>query len=419
MKFDNPFRPGAGHKPPYLAGRDRERRDFESSLTVPVLRNIVISGLRGIGKTVLLESLRPIANSADWAWVGSELSESVFVSEQTLATRLLADLATFSSTVPVPAAGPIFGFSTEPDQQDKRATFDVLRDIYDRVPGLVVDKIKGVIETVWKWNQQAEATRGKRTAGIVFSYDEAQNITDQRERSEFPLSVLLDAFQALQKGGVPVFLVLAGLPTLLPKLVEARAYSERMFHVIALERLSEVDTIQAIEKPLEDGGCPVRFSEESKRAIWRLSGGYPYFIQFICRDTFDVWIRDSLAPVPVLSIQQKLDADFFYGRWSRATDRQRELLALIASLPEPTEEFTTAEIVSQSNRSKFKPLSTSNATQLLAAVCELGLVFKNRHGRYVLGVPLLDAFIRRQPIFEGAAHAVLPLPNVSATPTGP
>jgi DNA-binding transcriptional ArsR family regulator len=195
-------------------------------------------------------------------------------------------------------------------------------------------------------------------------------------------------------------LALSGLPTLFPKLVEARTFSERMFHIIFLDRLSDPDSRDAILKPINDTKCPVKFSPESVNTIVKVSGGYPYFIQFICREVYDVFIQKVNAgekpSVPVEEINRKLDSDFFAGRWARATDRQRELLGVIARLDSADEEFTVQEIVERSKLELPKPFSSSHVNQMLVSLTEAGLVYKNRHGKYSFAVPLLGQFILRQ-----------------------
>ena len=99
--------------------------------------------------------------------------------------------------------------------------------------------------------------------------------------------------------------------------------------------------------------------------------------------------------VTVNQTVRKLDSDFFAGRWNRVTDRQRELLALVAGLPNCDDEFTVQEIVEQSKK-LAKPFSASHVNQILGKLTENGLVYKNRHGRYSFAVPLLGDFIRRQ-----------------------
>jgi hypothetical protein len=278
-----------------------------------------------------------------------------------------------------------------------------LKSIYDTTPGLVVDKLKGVLEFVWP---QVKAA-GRR--GIVFAYDEAQNLADHKAKDQYPLSLLLDLFQSLQRKDVCFMLALTGLPTLFPKLVEARTFSERMFHVVFLDPLTEPETIEAIQKPVKKEGCPIHFTVEACKTVWNETRGYPYFIQYVCREVFDVWVQAinaGITPpgIPVADITRRLDTDFFAERWAKATDRQRELLWVASTLPNCDAEFTVQELVeNEINRLLGKPFSSSHANQLLASLCEAGLVYKNRHGKYSFAVPLLANFIKRQvniPSFE-------------------
>lgn len=394
LEFTNPFRPGAGHIPPYLAGRENEKREFERLLDqTTILENLVLTGLRGVGKTVLLDAFKPLAIQRGWLWAGADLSEAASVSEVALATRLLTDLSVVTSAMVIGTqAGIGSGREAESIQT---LDFAALSSVYDGTPGLVADKIKAVLEIV----AAVMARDGRR--GLVFAYDEAQNLADSAARDQYPLSLLLDVFQSIQRKGIPFMLALTGLPTLFPKLVEARTFSERMFRVVTLDRLGPADSKEAILKPIEDTKCPVRFSPSSVETICRESGGYPYFIQFICREVYDVFIQQSQSgvtpSVPVNEITRKLDSDFFSGRWARATDRQRQLLWVIAMLEKDVDaEFTVQEVVAKSNELLPKPFSASHVNQILAVLCDAGLIFKNRYGRYSFAVPLFDRFILRQ-----------------------
>jgi hypothetical protein len=394
--FKNPFRPGAGHMPPYLAGRGHEQEELARLLEQDViLENMVLTGLRGVGKTVLLDTFKPMAIRRDWLWVGTDLSESTSVTEGNLAIRLLADLAVVSSSlVFTTVEARKVGFTADVVRHPIALDFANLLNIYERTPGLVADKVKQVLEVVWERLRHT----GKR--GLVFAYDEAQNLADYPAKDHYPLSLLLDVFQSIQKKGIPFMLVLTGLPTLFPKLVEARTFAERMFRVVTLTKLSRDDSNEAIVKPIQDADCPVQFGSQSVDTICEHSGGYPYFIQFICREVYDVFIQQATAGkvsgVPMEAITRKLDTDFFAGRWARATDRQRELLVVMALLGKPEGEFTVQEIVARANAVLPKGFSASHANQMLASLCEAGLVYKNRHGRYSFAVPLFDRFITRQ-----------------------
>ncbi len=394
--FKNPYRPGAGHMPPYLAGREREYEEFDRLLEQDqILENLVLTGLRGVGKTVLLETFKPRAIEKDWLWATADLSESASISENALAERLLADLALITSSAMVSntGAGQPVGFAAAAEPEEIPLSHTILVGVYQATPGLTADKIKATLEFAWEHLKDAGQHR------VIFAYDEAQNLSDHASKEQFPLSVLLDVFQSIQSKGIPFMLVLAGLPTLFPKLVDARTYAERMFRVMTLTRLSDDESREAILKPIEVAECPVKLAADSVELIIYESAGYPYFIQFIGREVYDVFIRQHAEEVqkgvPVEAIQRKLDADFFAGRWARITDRQRELLWVVAHLERPDEEFTILELTEKAKELLLKAFSASHANQMLASLSEKGMIYKNRLGRYSFAVPLLGRFIIR------------------------
>ncbi|MDE0393406.1 MAG: AAA family ATPase [Gammaproteobacteria bacterium] len=397
--FRNPYRPGAGHPPPYLAGREEERSEFLRLLDQEVVfSNLLLTGLRGVGKTVLLDTFKPLALEKGWLWAGADLSESTTVAEDRLAIRILTDLAVATSNFVYDhreVRSP--GFGRQAEVAEVALDFPTLRAAYDGTRGLTADRLKGAL--LFAWYALLRSPHPPR--GVVFAYDEAQNMADRAERDEFPLSVMLDVFQSVQRQGVPFLLVLTGLPTLLPRLIEARTYTERMFRVLFLDRLDPADARDAIVRPVQKEGCPITFTDKSIRQIERHSAGYPYFIQFICREAFDALASSARAGVrdpriPIDEITAKLDSDFFAGRWSRVTDRQRDLLFVVSMLDSPEREFTVQEIVQSSKRLPVKGFSPSHASQILAALIDAGVVYRNRHGKYSFAVPLFAGFIRRQ-----------------------
>ena len=396
QRFENPFRPGAGHAPPYLAGRNAEMEGFRRLLhQTPVLENLLLTGLRGVGKTVLLEKLRPIALQEGWQWVGTDLSETTTISEANVVTRLLTDLSVVtSSTVLRKKERVLPGFTSITTEHTDTLDYGELTRIYTQTPGLVADKLKAVLEIAWS------KIRLTRSPGLIFAYDEAQTLADHAEKEEFPLSLLLDVFQSIQRKGIRFMLALTGLPTLFPKLVEARTYSERMYRVVTLASLDIEASREAILKPIEQHGCPVTFSDAAVDEISSRSHGYPYFIQFICREAFEAFLRseDLAKPsiIPMDNIIRKLDADFFQGRWARATDRQRDLLTVAATLDSAGREFEVKELVAQSKEILEKPFKSSHISQMLVTLAESGLIYKNRWGKYSFAVPLMDQFINRQ-----------------------
>ena len=402
---ENPFKPGAGHMPPYLAGRDAEQKRFAEILRQSVItENLVLTGLRGVGKTVLLETLKPIARSKGWLWTGTDMSESAGISEERLAMRLITDISVITSpmlhmTSPLPA----IGFRQESDNVIQPVDFNHLMAVFGSSPGLVVDKLRSLLMGLWN------ALEGK-VAGVVFAYDEAQILNDHSRDGEFPLSMLLELFQSIQKQGIPFLLVLTGLPILFPKLVEARTYSERMFHVMFLSQLTPAESREAIIRPTQKDDCPLRFTEDSVQSIINLSCGYPYFIQFICKEVFDVWLSKLGASeppsIPEQAIISKLDNDFFAARWDKATDRERDLLTVVSRLPNADAEFSVNDIVMLAQMQLRKPFSASQVNQMLGRLTAKGLIYKNRHGRYLFAVPLMSKFIRRQSDHDGDLFGV-------------
>ncbi len=401
--FQNPFRPGAGHRPPYLAGREAEKQEFRRLLGQPViLENLVLTGLRGVGKTVLMEELKPLAIAADWLWVGTDLSEASSLTEEAIAVRLLTDLAVVTagwvvSKAEMPTG---VGFAATVESVDIPLDYAVLEAVYTKTRGLVADKLKAVLEVVWG------VVKAKKR-GIVFAYDEAQNLADHAGEKHYPLSLLLDVFQSVQRKDIPFMLVLVGLPPLFPKLVDARTFAERMFRVVVLGRLDAPAARDAIKKPIAAAACPVRLSDRFVGEIVTESGGYPYFIQFFCREVYDLLVqhRNRTGGLPrhvdLSAVKKKLDTDFFAGRWGRCTDRQRDLLLVIAVVLTDKAEFSGQEIAEGSKTAVAagridKPFGASHISQLLSALSDAGLVYKNRHGRYSLAVPLFEQFIQRQ-----------------------
>ncbi|MDE2434883.1 MAG: ATP-binding protein [Sphingomonadales bacterium] len=363
----------------------------------PVTQNAIVTGLRGVGKTVLLETLKPIAQNEGWLWTGNDLSESTSLTEDRVARRLVVDISTLlGPLVAFSLTTPAIGFGATANQETRQLSFDDLWSIYEQTPGLTIDKIQAVFVRV------ADLIKDAPIKGIVFAYDEAQNLADHSSAKEYPLSLILDLFSSLQRKwyAKQFLLVLTGLPTLFPKLNESRTYTERMFHVMQLDRLSDDDAREAVVEPLKITKSSLGFSANTVEVIVKMSGGYPYFIQFMGKEVFDAWIgkitQGEAPSAPMDEILEKLDQDFFNPRWVRATDRQQQFMQVIATLPNGEDEFSVPEIV-KASRIKLKTgFSPSHAVQILQALSERGLIYKNRRGSYCFAVPLLARYIQRQ-----------------------
>lgn len=396
--FANPFRAGAGHMPPYLAGRTHEQDVFRKLLGQTVITdNLIITGLRGVGKTVLLADLKPIALQHGWMWAGDDFSEQAGLSEERISTKIITDLSVNMSQIFVKTQIEMpLGFTGRVEKKQRPLGFKDLEKEFRDAPGLVSDKLKHLLRVVGAMVQSAGIK------GIVFAYDEAQLLSDHAGKDEYPLSLLLDAFQSIQKspGGFPFMLVLTGLPTLTQKLVGARTYSSRMFQPLFLDRLGNEDAAKAITVPIDDAKCPVKFTGETVRRVIMMSGGYPYYIQFICREIYDLYLTlvgEGKEPIiPEHAILRKLDQHFYFNQWSSVSDQQRVFLTIVAQLRNCEDEFSAQEIARVSKDHLDKAYSNSSVNQYLVRLTDAGLIYKNRRAKYQFAVPLMSRFINRQ-----------------------
>ncbi len=405
--IENPYRPGAGHMPPLLAGRASEQDHFKRLLGQNfATSNVLITGLRGVGKSVLLESMRRMAEQEGWIWVGNDLSESSTLSEERLAMRILTDVSeALSRTLWRDRDGRSFDRQVDTSETDNPYAYDALRSMYDRSPGLPSDRLKSTLIRLG-----ALVTRAK-SPGMVFAYDEAQCMCDHAERDEFPMSMLIETISAMQKreGVSQCLLVLSGLPQVFDALTETRTYTERMFHVMTLERLSRPDTLVAILTPLNELKPQINASKALVDKVTDLTGGYPYLIQFFGREMVEQMLRNGGVlhekDFPSVDVLDRLDAGLFAARWNKTSDKQRNVLRLIAKRPQTdTIDFSAQELATLSDGHEGG-LSNAQASQMLQALCERGLLYRTRHGRYAFTVPMSEVMILRRSKSEEDVEA--------------
>ncbi len=422
--LENPYRPGAGHKPPHVAGRNGEKDYFLRLLRQGFASdNILITGLRGVGKTVLLDQMRTIAQQEGWLWIGNDLSESSSLSEERLALRIITDLSEAFSRVLASednAKGQenAKGQSREQSEQDAMPyAFDALRAMYERSPGLPSDKLRSIISRLGSLVKRA------RVSGLIFAYDEAQCLSDHAARNEYPMSVLIETVAALQRKDsvAPCLLVLSGLPQVFDSLTETRTYTERMFRVMRLERLSRDETYAAIATPLKPMMPPLTISNELIDKVVDMTGGYPYLIQFFGKELVDQLLANGgiLAPAnfPSSDALDRLDAGLFSSRWNKTTEKQREVLKLIAHRDDAFSADFSAHEISELG-ADIAGISNAQVSQALQALCERGLIYRTRHGRYAFTVPMSEVMIRRRMRSEDDVEQswmAQPAPPVSHT----
>lgn len=395
----SPYRPGTGLEPPYLGDRQRQLEEFRRFLDAPGNpRNVLVTGLRGVGKTVLLNHYSTLAEEARWAVAEREFSEAD--SEPGVFARtLLADLSTLTRRLSVgarvtAAAGDVasgvqdfigslsieygevrFSVGTRrPAHHEGRRLDDDLREALLRVGSLC----------------HPGAQRGHR--GFVLRYDEFQVVRERR--GELTLSALLAAVAAAQQRSVPVMLVLGGLPPLVENLARSKSYSERMFIPERLGNLRPPEDRAALVDPAVRHGR--RFEDEVVDAVMEDSGGYPFFIQLYGDGLWNgsngptITMRDFRRLRP--RILALLDEGFFESRYQRAGAVERRVLHAIADQGGESATVEMVQIRTGWSNSELQPR--------LAALVAKGLVYRPSRGRIAFTAPMFGAFLRRRPTSE-------------------
>jgi len=379
----NPFRPGNGTMPPYLAGREDELVWFENSLdsALSLPQNLVLSGIRGTGKTVLLRKFTEICTRKKWLFAMREFNDK-FNHEPEFLNALLTDI--ISKAKGVSAARrlkkPVIGFGAV-DSEDIEG--DSISIVVQRYRGTLVDRLEAILKDVY------ESLSGAGHNGLVFLYDEFHFIEDAKVANSFPLSLLLESFSHAQRDGLRYYLVLSGLPPLFSNLVKAKTYAERMFKVKSIGSLSAVAAQEAVRLPLEES--KISFTNELTNTIATETGGYPYFLQFYPYYLLQnvpkkrIGLREFSEMHPL--ILKELDESFFSGRFLRASDREQKLLAEMARLgPE----------IRVSELKEKVAIDKNYLNQILLSLIKKGLIFRVGRGRYKFTLPLFEKFLLRK-----------------------
>ena len=384
----NPFKPGNGIEPPYLAGRDEELRWFEKSLDTALVlpRNLVISGLRGTGKTVLLKEFGRLCKKKKWLFVQREFDER-YCNEQEFTSALLIDIVSKARGMPIKGkklTKQKIGFIVTEEIPENE---DLLSHLLSQYSGLLIDRLESILRDLYS----TFAESGFR--GLVFMYDEFHTIRDKKIPGNFPLSTLLETFGHLQSKGCRYYLVLSGLPSLFSNLIEAKTYSERMFSVKELSSLSKEATINGIIKPLNL--VSRTFDSDLIDKLVEETSGYPYFIQFYGYYLVDmiekshITIRDFQKVCPLLL--RELDNSFFAGRFARASDSERNILIAMSRISGVS---TTAKIHQEIKNTKLK-MTYDSLRMSLKRLEEKNLIYKKGRGIYDFTLPLFGKFILR------------------------
>lgn len=390
----NPYAPGAGQRPPELAGRDRELANFDVVLERIARgrpeRSLVLTGLRGVGKTVLLNTLRSSAVRASWGTgklearpdtpVRRSLALAVHLAIRELGARqssevddVLAVVKSFALRVNAP--GVKLRDKWEPGIPGPAATGRAdSGDIEIDVVELFTD-VAGLAAAVGK--------------GIAIFIDEMQDLTPT------DVAALCQACHELSQQGAPLIVVGAGLPHLPAVLSASKSYSERLFKYHRIDRLDRTGADQALRAPAKDEGAD--FDQEALDALYQATDGYPYFVQAYGKAAWDtapsspITVEDIRVAAP--EAEAELAIGFFGSRLERATPAEQEYMRAMAELDEDVDgavaTATVAEIL------KRKPQSLSPARD---GLIKKGLVYSAARGRIAFTVPHFARYLRAHTI---------------------
>jgi hypothetical protein len=387
----NPFAPGAGQRPPELAGRTKEVDAFEVVLERVARgrpeRSLVLTGLRGVGKTVLLGELRSMAIKHGWGAGKIEARPDADLRRPLSAAlhRAIRDLAVqhraperVESVLGVLKA---FALRATPDGAK-------LRDRWQ--PGIDVPATQGradsgdiEIDLVELLSEVAELAQDVGT-GVAVLIDEMQDVAPD------DISALCAACHELSQSGAPLVVVGAGLPHLPAVLSASKSYSERLFRYVRIDRLDREDADQAVIAPVSRENAEI--TPEALDALFDASSGYPYFIQAYGKAAWDAAPADPITEKDVAVAAPEAEAElavgFFGSRYERATPAEREYLRAMAEMTEGKDEGAgTSDIAVYLGR---KPSSLSPARDSLI---KKGLIYSAERGRIAFTVPHFGRFL--------------------------
>ncbi|HSZ69692.1 MAG TPA: AAA family ATPase [Solirubrobacteraceae bacterium] len=383
----NPYRPGVGVRPLYLAGRDAPLRRFGAMLRAAPEQpaNMRITGLRGVGKTVLLELFADRAQELDWEPAFLELQPGHNTDETidaTLRSLLEQTRERLSRRARLrSAAGRTLGstsLSLSWEDLSLSLSFgsareeDLARVLFDTI-GLAL---------------------AKGRAGVMLLLDEAQLVRDERARhGEHPLSLLIAPIVALQRRELPVGLVVCGLPTLTANLQTARSYSERLFRGEEIDSLAPAQALEAFTRPLEQ---TARSADPAlAETVASEVEGYPYFLQLWGSELWDAaeisevdGFTRGLLDATRDEIYGRLDRDFYDPRVATLTPAEQDILVASAGCSYPP--LHSADLRDVSER------TSGNINVLLGRLVDAGALYRIRKGEYAYTAPKFREHLLRR-----------------------
>ncbi len=399
----NPYKPGVGTRPPFLAGRDEQLRRFARLLEdYPEKRsNIRITGLRGVGKTVLLKEFERMAKREGWVVVRRDIS-SRLCGEEAFATAIADYMRDALDQLSVVARikGKVADAAKAAIGQ---VTVDLGGGVTMAVSSGGAAPQRSVLEDRLRVAllELGAAARGR---GVAFLFDEAHTMYDQPKKEQYPLGALLSALVAAQDDDddpLPIMLVLCGLPPLIGNIHRARSNAERLFKAEQIANLGLdaddgglSDAALALVNPAHESG-EIAYADGTADVIASDVDGYPYFIQWFGEALWDVAdvegrgvIDHDLYATHRQIVQRALDDEFFEPRYRDARRADQGTMRVAADLG--GERFEKNEIDAATAR------SSGAIAQSLNRLIADNLLYRGDHGVYAYTAPLFGDFMRRR-----------------------
>jgi hypothetical protein len=390
----NPYAPGAGQRPPELAGRDAELQAFDVVLERIARgrpeRSVVHTGLRGVGKTVLLNAMRSAAVRRGWGTGKLEARPDQPLRRPLAAALHLAvrELGAANRREAEHVLGVLKSFAMK-----DAAT---LRDRWQ--PGIEAPAVPGradsgdiEIDLVELFTDIA-GLAADSGHGVAVFVDEMQDLMPA------DVSALCAACHELSQQRLPLVVVGAGLPHLPAVLSAAKSYSERLFRYSRIDRLDRAAADAALQLPAK--GEDAEFAEAALDAMYEATGGYPYFVQAYGKTAWDVAPRSPITAADVAVAAPEAEAElavgFFGSRYERATPAEREYLRAMADVARadvpdaPDAAVPTAAVAQALGR---QPQSLSPARD---GLLKKGLVYSSQRGLIAFTVPHFGRYLRTQ-----------------------
>ncbi len=384
--IQNPFSPGAGSPPPELVGREsvieKARILFGRTKQRRSEKSLILIGLRGVGKTVLLNELAKDAKASGYSAIMLETPEN-----KTLPALLIPHLRSL-----------LFELDRMENVSEKvRRSLRVLRSFIGAVKvkvseieiGLDIEPERGAADSgdleadlSHLFISVAEAAQDRETV-IALLIDEIQYLEEKE------LSALIMAMHKMQQLQLPIILVGAGLPILTRLTGESKSYAERLFEFPEIGPLSSTDSYKALDEPVKKAS--VLFEKDAIAEIIRVTQGYPYFIQ---EWGYQAWNHATYPKITLSDVKSaspvaiaRLDKNFFRVRFDRLTPGEKRFLRGMAELgPGPYRSSDIAEVLGV----KINSLGPTRANLI-----NKGMIYSPEYGIMAFTVPLFDDFMRR------------------------